>query len=101
MLRPFAVDLMETHYYGFRPDNLSRLLERTGWQVLDSFVYPLGDPIYWPNVHSSKSYPMASPRRNLRAWWKQTVYRLISPALNRLGLGSCIAIYAKKRKKKD
>lgn len=93
-LRPLAIDWIETHYYAFRPDNLSRLLHQTGWQILELSLYSLGDSIYWPNVPSVGSYKWQRLRRNLREWFREVVYCLGSPLLTRYGFVSGIVVYA-------
>lgn len=93
-LRPLAVDQKETHYYAFRLDNLSRLLQRTGWRVLDKFCYSLGDPIYWPNLPGIGEYQWWIYRWNVRTLSHAIMYSMLYPLLKSFCWVSGLAIYA-------
>ncbi len=93
-MHPLAIDQIETHYFAFRMHNLAMLLRRTGWHVLDSFHYSLGDPVYWPNMLSAGAYRWWRPRVHIRAWIREVEYALMHPMLSVLRVTSGLAVYA-------
>lgn len=92
-MRPLAIDKDETHYYAFRAENLTRLLERTGWQIKDCFHYSLGDPIYWPNI----SHPLSKSFWRLKSvpsLYRVVTFCLLYPILRAKKMVAGLAVYA-------
>lgn len=95
-IRPLAIDKDETHYYAFRAGNLTRLLERAGWQVEDCFDYSFGDPVYWPNM----THPLSKRfwyQKSVLGWYRAVIYSLLHPIFRMRRMGAGVAVYATPR----
>lgn len=98
--RPLALD-PPRHLYGFRIENLHRLMIRKGFRPIKSFTYGLGDRIYWPNLPHSTISDIGIDIGRMdfkRAMGNILDYCLIPfrKLLNKMGMSSGICIYATK-----
>lgn len=91
--RPLAIDKDETHYYAFRIENLSTLVQRTGWRVLEAFDYPLGHRTFWPNIDrpTSRSFWRVRRRADLL---RAAAFTAAYPIMRAAGMGAGLAVFA-------